>query len=230
MYNIAANWIKVKAVDRPGQATMFVTSKVDTPVTKKPGSTPKGSSESKKPEFKSKSEKESKLAKVECFTCQQKGHYSNKCPMKKASVATTTGDEDDEDPAFHVNATWDMCVFNTRQVSVNSAVDPKVKVQPDWVLLDNQADISILHPRFLTDIETCAPVRVNGIGGLTMVIDKTGYLKDPEIRVHSSEKAIANVLSFAEVEDKYEVTYLPQEGFVVHLKDRELFFQRTGKL
>jgi hypothetical protein len=146
MYTIAANWIEVKAVDRPGQAMMFVTSRVDAPVTKKTGSKPKDSSDVKKEDQKasgkSKSEKEIKLASIECFNCHQKGHYSNKCTMEKVSGKVTTVEDGDDDAPFHVNATWDNCVFNTRQVSVNAAVDPRVKVQPDWVLLDNQADIA----------------------------------------------------------------------------------------
>ena len=80
VYNIAANWIKVKAVDRPGQATMFVTSRVDTPVTKKKGSTPKGSNEAKKTDAKSKSEKEAKLAKVECLPATRWGTTQTSVP------------------------------------------------------------------------------------------------------------------------------------------------------
>ena len=59
---------------------------------------------------------------------------------------------------------------------MNVAVDPRAKVQPDWVLLDNQADISIIHPRFLRELQSCNEVRVNGIGGLSMTMTETGHL------------------------------------------------------
>ena len=38
------------------------------------------------------------------------------------------------------------------------------------------------------------------------------------------------ILSFAEIEDKYKISYLPREGFVVNLDDRDICFQRCGKL
>ena len=40
-----------------------------------------------------------------------------------------------------------------------------------------------------------------------MKVNKTGHL-DGVFRVHSSEKAMADVLSFAQVEDLFEMTYL----------------------
>ena len=109
VYTIAATWIKVKAVDRPGHAMMFVTSRVDAPVTKKSGNKLKGSSEAKtedqKEGGKSKSETADKLANIECFTCHQMGHYSNKCPREKASDKSAPVEEGDADVPFHVNAT-----------------------------------------------------------------------------------------------------------------------------
>jgi hypothetical protein len=48
---------------------------------------------------------------------------------------------DDDDAWFHANASWGQHVVFTksilREVSVNAAVHPQSKVQPDWVLLDN---------------------------------------------------------------------------------------------
>ena len=82
-------------------------------------------------------------------------------------TTATSGNDDEDNALFHVNATWQQhSVFNTtRVVSVNAAVDPRVKVQSDWVLLDNQADIRIVHPRYLQNFESCDAVRVNGKGG-----------------------------------------------------------------
>ena len=112
---------------------------------------------------------------------------------------------------------------------VNNAVDPRVKIGKGYFLLDNQADISIVDPRYLRQIEDCEEVRVNGIDGLSMSVRETGYL-DGFVRVHSSEQAVANVLSFAEVEDFANITYIPKEGFLVHLPERDIMFRRTGKL
>ena len=38
------------------------------------------------------------------------------------------------------------------------------------------------------------------------------------------------MLSFAEVEDIYPISYIPQIGFIVHLLNRDLHFKRRGKL
>jgi hypothetical protein len=40
----------------------------------------------------------------------------------------------------------------------------------------------------------------------------------------------ANVLSFAEVENMYDILYVPREGFIVHLPDRDTHFHCREKL
>jgi hypothetical protein len=59
-----------------------------------------------------------------------------------------------------------------------------------------------------------------------MIVTETGYLEGFG-RVHASKKAMANVLSFTEVEDKMAITYLPGRGFVVHNKERDILFARS---
>lgn len=54
-------------------------------------------------------------------------------------------------------------------------------------------------------------------------MDDTGYLPD-FFEVYSSDQTKANVLCFADVEDKYKITYIQQEGFIVHMDDRDLVF------
>jgi hypothetical protein len=48
--------------------------------------------------------------------------------------------------------------------------------------------------------------------------------------VYASEDTKANVLSFADVEDMYEITYIRGEAFIVHMGDRDLVFKRREKL
>jgi len=38
------------------------------------------------------------------------------------------------------------------------------------------------------------------------------------------------VLSFADIEDLYPITYQPQESFTVHLPERDIVFSRRDKL
>jgi hypothetical protein len=113
---------------------------------------------------------------------------------------------------------------------VNNAVGKSDEIASTKVLLDNQADISILHPSLLSDVrEAEAMIRVKGVGGYQMEVREKGMLKD-FFEVYSSSEKKANVLSFAEVEDLYPISYAPQIGFVFHLRDRDIEFKRQGKL
>jgi hypothetical protein len=98
------------------------------------------------------------------------------------------------------------------------------------VLLDNQADISMMHPRLLREImEADQPITVRGIGGKQLVATHTGYL-DEFFRVYASGKAQPNILSLAEVEDIYAIMYVPGQVFTIHLPGRDVEFRRRGKL
>jgi hypothetical protein len=98
------------------------------------------------------------------------------------------------------------------------------------VLLDNQANISIVHPILLEDIKP-APrkVKVNGVGGKQMIVDKMGMLPG-FFRVYASEDMKANVLCFSDVEGIYKITYKHRESFVVHMHERDIAFERREKL
>ena len=216
VYTMAANWVKTQPVQRTGGAAMFVTTSVNSTTGKKGGK--------KKDEAVEKSEK---LKKIECFGCHKMGHYKNNCPLKKENVAV---EESGEEVTYRVNGAWQDVVFNTtREVSVHSALDPRIRIEADDVILDNGADISIFNVRLLREIEPCDDVKVHGIGGLSTVVDKTGYLEG-FFRVHGNGTTNINVLSYAEVEDKYEITCLRGEGFLVHTEDRDIMFARVGKL
>jgi hypothetical protein len=98
------------------------------------------------------------------------------------------------------------------------------------VLLDNQADISIMKPSLLRALAPAEKtVKVNGVGGLQLKVDLTGYL-DEFFRVYASEETRANVLSFTEVEELYDITYVLREAFIVHLPEKDIEFKRKGKL
>ena len=51
----------------------------------------------------------------------------------------------------------------------------------------------------------------------------TGFL-DPLFRVYTSEDTQANILSLSEVEDKFIVTYVPKESFIIHLHEMDIVF------
>ncbi len=82
--------------------------------------------------------------------------------------------------------------------------------KPTEVLLDNQANVSIIRPELLSAFEkTENGIKVSGVGGVQLYTEETGYLED-FFRVYTSTETKANVLSFADVEDLYKIMYQPQ--------------------
>jgi len=123
-------------------------------------------------------------------------------------------------------ATFEATTFVTYQVNAVSYSGFKLTE----VLLGNQANISMMKPGLLHHIEPAKEeVNICGVGGLQLRVKETGYLNE-FFRVYASEDTKANVLSFAKVEDLYNVTYVRGESFVVHLPSRDLEFVRHGKL
>jgi hypothetical protein len=123
-------------------------------------------------------------------------------------------------------ATWDATIFVTYQVNTIGAV----RFKPTEVLLDNQANISIMRPDLLLvfkEVET--EIKINGVGGVQLSTRETSYLPD-FFRVYTSSNTKANVLSFADVKALYEITYQLQQSFPVHLPDRDKVSYRRDKL
>ncbi len=67
------------------------------------------------------------------------------------------------------------------------------------------------------------------MGGLQLIVDEEGVL-DGFFPVYASDKMKANVLSFADVEDLYDIMHIRKCAFVVHMGDRDLVFKRRQKL
>jgi hypothetical protein len=51
-----------------------------------------------------------------------------------------------------------------------------------------------------------------------LIVDMVGYL-DGFFEVYASEHTKANILSFADIEDLYEIKYTRGDAFVVHMSD-----------
>jgi hypothetical protein len=116
-----------------------------------------------------------------------------------------------------------------QEYEVNNAVQQQ-GVELTKVLLDNAANISVIHPSLLSNIRQAErKIKVKGVGGVQMVVDKVGTLEG-FFEVYESESTKANVLSFAAVEDQYEISYVSGEAFVVHMDERDLVFRRRDRL
>jgi hypothetical protein len=109
-------------------------------------------------------------------------------------------------------------------------VNTTQKVTLTQDLLDNQADISVIHPMLLKDVRPAdKKIRVKGVGDIQLIVDKVGLL-DGFFQVYVSENTKANVLSFAEVEDRYDISYVRGESFTVHMPSQDIVFERRNKL
>jgi hypothetical protein len=116
------------------------------------------------------------------------------------------------------------------EFTVNNAVHVMQALEPTKVLLDNQADISIMHLMLLQDVQKAQRrIRVKGVGGPQLIVNEEGVL-DGFFPVHASKKTKANVLSFADVEDLYDIMYIHMRAFVMHMGDRDIVFNRKQKL
>ena len=78
-------------------------------------------------------EAEKRKAKITCYTCGEKGHYSNECPNK-----------DKKDVSAYLLSTYKDTDEN----------DEKIKVDENWLLLDSQLTIDVIkNPDLLEDIQ-----------------------------------------------------------------------------
>jgi hypothetical protein len=91
---------------------------------------------------------------------------------------------------------------------------------------DNQMDASIMRQDLLQHLEPAKiEERVFGLGGVQLSFKTTGFFW-----TYTSKVTKANVLCFIDIQDTYDVTYVPRESFTVHLLDLDISFSRNGKL
>jgi hypothetical protein len=128
-----------------------------------------------------------------------------------------------------VNAAWEANVFNTSLTYQVNAVGLRGFWEME-VLLDNQADISIMRPSMLHELRTLkSSVQVNGVGGVQMEVRQEGYL-DEFFEVYASDTMRVNILSFSKVKELYPITFVPHVGFTVHLPEKDILFGKRGKM
>ena len=162
MYLLANQWLTTTTKTHPsGLATTFTTTCDHQETPKSNKNTKKQSREKKKEENKKDEKSEAKknkdLSNVECFACGEAGHYANSCPSRQK----TSEEPDSKERSAHL--TWNANIFSTYQV--NSAVQEH-QFGRNEVLIDNQANISIVHRSLLHDMKPAEQsIKINGVRG-----------------------------------------------------------------
>jgi len=242
VYHLAVGWIKQPTRTESGYAATFVTIEEDAGGTNKKRNPGKGKTKpqagggASEDSSSSNGEKEKKdLSHIQCFKCKEFGHYSTlkTCPMNKKNQDA----ESSQDKVTFANATWqteqEAGMFLTQEVLEEHVVNNATQAQgllPTEILLDNAANINVMNPRLVKSVRpTGKKIRVKGVGSVQMVVEHVGDLEG-FFEVYASKEARANVLSFATVEDMYEVMYSRGEGFMVHMPERDIVFKRRDNL
>lgn len=204
MYVLASRRVVVCTGKDAGGGATFAT--IDQDLNKKgPGKNSPG-----KDDEKTKQEKLAAwLAKMKCFNCGEKGHPAKACPHRLKKEA--------EKPPL-VGMTLSACC----STSVGGRLHEFYEV-----CLDNGSQVNILDPRLLKNLHTTMKGyrSMNGEAETS----RSGFLKG-FFKCQACDTCPANILSMADVEDRYPVTYVQGESITMHMDDRDVQFLRRDKL
>jgi hypothetical protein len=168
---------------------------------------------------KTKAEKEAaaaaKLAKMKCFNCGEKGYISKNCPHKEQEDK----EGDSEPPLAGMTLAEDHCC----------ATRCGRKKIHEWyeVCLDNGSQVNIIDARLLTNLctEHHRYRSMNGVAETKRVGRLDGFFD-----CQACEDCPANIISMADVEDRYPITYVQGDSIVLHMEDRDVMFAQRNKM
>ena len=161
--------------------------------------------------------KKKSLTDVECFVCEEKGHYARDCPQRKSSKAKAhvSVEEPDEDD-LNEQDEWGLALVSSVEKCCFSRFD---------VLLDNEASLNIFNNAdLLTGMRKAEKsIKVSGIQlGAGVTVDREGDFGELGT-VFYSASASANILSFASQVDAGATIRYDHTGdcFTLRPKDSE---------
>ena len=148
------------------------------------------------------------MAKIRCHGCHQYGHMLKDCPDASPGGGA----------AHHTSI-----AFVTKPMSGTGGVH-----HAHEVLLDNESNVSIVHPMLCSGLRALKRTTYVNIGSQRVTVKWEGYLEHFGW-VWVSDELPANVLCMSDVEDRFKIEYKQRISFTVKLPNRDLVFKRRDK-
>lgn len=157
-----------------------------------------------------------KKKKIKCFYCKEDGHVIRECPVLAAKnsdnvtgVVVGDGSHDDEEYGYSLMSavSFDELIAGVNFLGQLDEYD---------ALLDSGANKSIWkNMDILSDVRNDTPISTRGVNG-KFVTDTVGHL-DGFFDIYGSTKAVANILSLSECEDRFHrIEYRKGEWYRVY--------------
>ena len=168
-----------------------------------------------------------------CYNCGKPGHKAREC---RSAKKRNDESDDNNNESEGRNSGRRINLVTTALSGAHNDDEEQVVLRPFDLLLDNQSTIHIFNDsRFLKNVrKTTKSVNITGIGGDLLVdqIAEAGVFGT----VYYHPKAMANIISFAALEDKNGkgcIQYVPEtSSFEVSLANgqKHFSFVRRGRL
>jgi hypothetical protein len=234
IYCIAGNWVKPSSRLDGGTAASYVKIEEDTKLKQKQEKKMKAKRKKEKAKVaavmataatagKTPLEGSSKIPKdlshIQGFRCKEKGHYSTskECslhPSHKKQDATALANSTCKQHLGRIQSRHirnDLCrkrsLHDTRSLTYGG-------------IAGQSSQYKHCQSRAPKECEgSKAQNKCKGVGGTQMIVNKVGDLKG-FFEVYTSENTRAYVLSFADLEDMYDIIYRKGDAFVVHMLEK----------
>ena len=166
-----------------------------------------------------------------CYTCGEKGHYSNECPKRSVKQSHVQWSDGQDNEKAHMHAFQNFVVSAKEGMQFQQYEEPSE--MKNWILLDTGSSTDIFCDRRLLNDVKHQPVglTLHTNGGI-LKSNQAGEL-DQYGHVWHEKRALTNIFSFYNLQKKFHVTFdnHKDDSFHVFTADqKEILFSpsKTG--